>query len=215
MKDLPWAEEDAENVKKNLTKFGFESEEIIEVAHPLKEDLRNTWRVQIEDKIMSCQRQKKRMFVFVYFAGHGYINDRHETCIMLNDANPELNFYTLEGMVRSVGSSPRLYMLVLFDCCRISFDKQKEKESVLRSGPQAEEENKDGENLIMVFGCKPDWTVKGKSTLVVDLFQSLSNSADERGYVPLPGNLIYFKTQDKRNELTIRVTQPILLKKEI
>ena len=63
------------------------------------------------------------MFVFVYFAGHGYMNERHQTCIMLNDDNPDLNFYILEQLVRSVGSSPRIYMLALFDCCRISYDK--------------------------------------------------------------------------------------------
>ena len=34
MKDIPWAKEDAENVKENLTKFGFKPEEIIEVANP-------------------------------------------------------------------------------------------------------------------------------------------------------------------------------------
>ena len=76
----------------------------------------------------------------------------------------------------------------------------------MRSGPQEEEEHKNGENLIMVFGCKPNLTVSGKSTLVVDLFDCLSKSADERGNVPLPGKLIYFKTKDKRNELTIRVS---------
>ena len=80
--------------------------------------------------------------------------------------------------------------------------------SVSRSLPTIleEDENKDGENLILVFGCKPKGIVSGKSTLVIDLFDYLENSADERGYVSLPGNLVFFKTQDKRNELTTRVS---------
>ena len=48
--------------------------------------------------------------------------------------------------------------------------------------------------------------------MVVDFFDYLYGSADENGYVPLNGNLIYFKTQDMRNEIVHRVTKPTLLK---
>ena len=108
------------------------------------------------------------MFAFVYFAGHGYMNDEHQTCIMLNDEDPELNFFLLEQLLRAVGSCPRLYTFAVFDCCRISYDKSKER--VSRSGPSSQEESKDGENLILVFGCKPNWKVAGESTLVIDFF---------------------------------------------
>ena len=66
--------------------------------------------------------------------------------------------------------------------------------------------------MILIFGTKPGKKVDAKSTLVVDFFEYLHNSADENGYVPLNGNLIYFKTQDMRNEITFRVTKPTLLK---
>ena len=45
--DIPSAEKDAENFKENLTKFGFTSDEIIEVAHPKKEDM-NAMKSRIE-----------------------------------------------------------------------------------------------------------------------------------------------------------------------
>ena len=66
--------------------------------------------------------------------------------------------------------------------------------------------------MILIFGTKPGKRVEAKSTLVVDFFDYLYKSSDENGYVPLNGNLIYFKTQDMRNEITCRVTKPTLLK---
>ena len=119
MENIPSAEKDAENVKENLTKFGFTPDEIFEVAHPKKEHMIDM-KSKIEKKIAYCEREDKKVFVFVYFAGHGYMNDKHKTCIMLNDANPESNFFILEQKVRSYALSPHLYILAVFDCCRTS-----------------------------------------------------------------------------------------------
>ena len=99
----------------------------------------------------------------------------------------------MEQKVRSAAKSPQIYILALFDCCRIKYEKEMEK--LTRSGGQEKiDESKKDENLILIFGCSPNWTVPSKSTLVTDFFDFLSNGADRRGYVILPGNLYYFKT---------------------
>lgn len=119
LKDLPWAYQDCEDIKAFLPKLGFKDEEIVEVGNPFKEEIKKAWFDHVENKIDPLRRDGKKMFVFVYYAGHGCINVRGQTCICLNDSNSLLNIFNLEEKIRAVGKASQIYILGLFDCCRI------------------------------------------------------------------------------------------------
>ena len=109
--------------------------------------------------------------------------------------------------MRILSKGASAYVIGLFDCCRERLD--------TRGGPGVPTVAEYDENLILAFGCAPSRLTAAASTLAKDFFKFLVNSADENGYVALPGNMNFFHTRDHNNETLIKVSQPVLLRRKL
>jgi len=61
-------------------------------------------------------RLREITFVFVYYAGHGIMDNY--TFIVLNDVDPRKYRFPLEKFLRTLGTIPGAWVVGLFDCCR-------------------------------------------------------------------------------------------------
>ena len=72
--------------------------------------------------------------------------------------------------------------------------------------------SKNKDNFIITFGCPPTSTVDARSTIARAYFEFLQETADEKGYIVLPGNLNYWNGEDGKCEHSLKVPSgPILL----
>lgn len=133
-------------------------------------------------------RDKKRTFVFVYFAGHGMMKTR--TLAVLNQ--PEHPLYALDEKCNIMGSCPGVFVYAVYDCCRenvtpkieASIVELKQQHEAGRGAGDVEDLFKALEvidkrsHVISTFGCQPGAKVAERSTVAVDFFKELKDHAN-------------------------------------
>ena len=157
-------------------------------------------------KIAKATAENKKILIFWYYAGHAIQDNTVQ--MILNEAEGKY-IYPIELQLRALSKCGNAYVVGLLDCCRQKVSMQP---SLTRGGAGSVEPTEEGENIILAFGCPPSKFVPSASTLAMDFFAFLENSADAEGYIALPGNLNFFHTKDRKNETLVKVCQPALLR---
>ena len=193
-----------------LTKLDFSDNEIIVLEDPSYEETHMVVR-DVAIRVAKAKTEGRRLLTFWYYGGHG---TQENTVRSLHNTDTGRYQYRLEENLRSLAKGSSAYVIGLFDCCR---------EQTVRSGPiqrtvirasgargagalPARGNGDKDENLILAFGCPPSKMTDADSTLVKDFFDFLLGDADAEGNIALPGNLNFFKTEDRKNETLIKVT---------
>ena len=66
------------------------------------------------------ENSDEKLLLFVFYAGHGVIRKAH-TNIMFNEERDSDRYEDLEGLIlEETESKKRIYIIALFDCCRVS-----------------------------------------------------------------------------------------------
>ena len=183
-----------------LAKLNFKEDEIVLMEDPTYNEV-NIFIRELALRTAKLTKDMKNLLVFFYFAGHG-IQDN--TVSMLLNTSESKYFYRIESQLRTLAKCDSAYVVGMLDCCR--------EQPKTRGGPGFESDIEDGENIILAFGCPPSRYTPAESTLAKDFFKFLIDSADINGYIAVPGNLNFFKTEDRKNETLIKVTVPALLR---
>ena len=170
-------------------------------------------KMVVRDIAIRAARAKlegRRILTFCYYGGHG-TQDNYVRSVL--NSNSHRYFYNLEEQLRMLAKGPSVYVVGLFDCCRErSFSSEStprtDSEEVQTRGSPGSIESmvEKDENLIFAFGCPPSRMTAVQSTLVKDFFEFLLKDADQTGFISLPGNLNFFRTEDRTNETLIKVT---------
>ena len=79
-----------------------------------------------------------RLFLYVYYAGHGVMFDNSPTTqVVLNEADESKRYARLEFNLYNMASCLKnIFIIVVFDCCR----ERQSKEPIRRRGADAQEE---------------------------------------------------------------------------
>jgi len=115
--------------------------------------------------IYEAFQQNKRTLLFVYYAGHGLMDNT--TYCVVNGPRA----YPLEKQLRCIAKQKGSYVVGVFDCCR-----EKIPATAMRgsgAGPDDDddsleflaEQNVSHENFIITYGCQPSSGVAIKSTM--------------------------------------------------
>ena len=116
--NIPEALTDVKVVVRGLQHIGFDKSEITELINPDKESLKTLFN-KVMDQAYMNGKEGKETILFVYFAGHGAMDN--DTYIILN--GPKMAF-PLEKMLRTISKMTGTYVIALLDCCRekLSFE---------------------------------------------------------------------------------------------
>ena len=117
---------------------------------------------KLDARLLESSEEGKKTVVFVYYSGHGLMDER--SLIVLNDdaKRPKNAFmFPLERYLRTLSENPSNYMIALFDCCRARVPKKFR--NMLNADDEGEEEP--SRNLMFIFGCAPTSVVNQKSPL--------------------------------------------------
>ena len=106
---------------------------------------------------------RKGMVFFCYYSGHGVLEST--TKIILPDEvyKQHRNPFPLESRLRSLKVIEFTYVIGVFDCCRSIFKTPQQVTEHRGAIDQADEEEHEDHNLVLVFGCEPEYVVKAKS----------------------------------------------------
>jgi hypothetical protein len=148
-------------------KYGVREEEIKTIHEADFNMFKNAISEEADGLISANWLEKKKTFIFVYYAGHGIMQNM--TKVVCNTAARRARiFYPLEANLRALGHKKGAYVMGVFDCCRAAFvDPHR------GGGQQAQEEGEDDDdyrNCFLIFGCKPNSTVAAVSTVATEFF---------------------------------------------
>ena len=140
-------------------------------------------------------RGKQKTFVFVYYAGHGIMDNT--TYAVCNEATKRHKIrFPLELNLKALATEKGSYVVAVFDCCR-------ERLSDAMRGTGNTNQNlqdidmDDYVNYIFWFGCPPNSGVSANSTIAIDLFKQLKRVARPYdGSVILPLDLLTWHPGD-------------------
>ena len=200
---------DKENAVNYLKMLQFQDKEIMVLEDPSYQEIKMVVR-DIAIRAARAKLEGRRILTFCYYGGHG-TQDNYVRSVL--NSNSGHCFYNLEEQLRILAKGPSVYVVGLFDCCR-------ERSISTDSSPRADSDETEtrgtlgyiermvekDENLIFAFGCPPSRMTAVQSTLVKDFFEFLLKDADQTGFISLPGNLNFFRTEDRTNETLIKVT---------
>ena len=201
--DIPEVRQDMENIKKGVMGLGARMLDIESFQDANFQTLKELQRHLIQDLNNNAQ-QGERTCVFFYYAGHGMQNN-YTFCVL----NDKRNF-AIEQNLRILASIPKAYVVALLDCCREKLSE------AMRGGntEQPAEEEEEGMNLVITFGCPPSSGTPAKSEIAVAYFDRLRQKADVDGSVILPEALLSWRGTDGRCETLPLIKQSIKLMHE-
>ena len=107
-----------------LKHFGFEDVRMLQ--DPTYDEVKRAIHDLMMDIHVNKNRENSNTLSFVYFAGHGIIDNAgqsHQTEMLLNVAG--LVTYPLEKALSTLATAPGSYVVSVLDCCRESIEKPK------------------------------------------------------------------------------------------
>ena len=152
-------------MKKGVIGLGAKAMDIVIIEDIDFQTLKDLFDDLTERVANGWSRGQETTFIFVYYTGHGV--QTNYTYAVLNNPDPRRWRFPLEMHLRTLGTIPGAWVVGVFDCCRENF--------VL---PGRDSGNGDNDivdmsgyrNTFMSFGCPPNKSVPGISTLAVDYF---------------------------------------------
>jgi len=118
---LPAVDDDAANIRRGIKALGARDEDIIEIVDaqrgPLMKELQ-----QINRKcITQFETDGTNTLVFIYYAGHGIMNNYTEMVCNTADAGNVKWRVPIEKQMRILATNPGTFVLGVLDCCRENF----------------------------------------------------------------------------------------------
>lgn len=199
MGDLPTTEQDKENAIAAARRMGIPDEEIHCFTGVRAKELDQHWR-RLLRRMMEYCLEGKRMFMFLYCAGHGVADQQQY--FVLNDA--EHNLVAVEAKLRAMckGSEGNFSVFAVYDICRSELSKfaglrRGAEEHDVAGGPQL--------NYVAISGTDPRGTVPAASKLAVLLFREadLAAADHKHGLVKIPQFCIDFMGENGLVEKTM------------
>lgn len=167
---------------------------------------------KLDARLLEEADEGKKTMVFVYYTGHGLMDER--SLIVVNDdsTKPKNAFmFPLERYIRTISENPNNYMVALFDCCRARVPKKFR--NMLNCDDGGEEEP--SRNLMFIFGCAPTSVVNQKSPLArAFITQCDLGKKKNGGQVSFPMDFIFFKTKDAKPEIVTDCTHTLMFPKK-
>lgn len=134
----------------------------------------------IQTELNQNHEAGEKTLLWFYYAGHGVMKNL-VFAVTCDDKTP----YPLEKQLMILSSMPSCMVVGLFDCCRAPFPETHRGSSI--------EENAEADSAyqyIFYYGCPPNQTVPGKSTMAKNFFDQLKAKAHPYdGSVILPSSL--------------------------
>ena len=133
-------------------------------------------------------RQEPTLY-FIYYAGHGVMRNNQTYAVLGTEKDRIKALFPLEAQLRSLSKARGAAIVGVLACCRERFDTR-------GSGEAApyEELQGDEQNLYITFGCPPNRSVPGATTISKAYFAQLKERADGRtGAVTLPQALMFWQ----------------------
>ena len=206
--DIPNVDDDTINAKNGFKELGANLTEI-----QIYEDVNFKEFSEImnglQEKIIQNWAGKQRSLCFVYYAGHGVMDNM--TYAVCNHADKASKIrYPLQQRLKALSQLPGAYVCGIFDCCRERIS------PAMRGGfedPSANDgvNESDYINHIFWFGCQENSGVSANSDIAVEFFRELrrvANPAD--GSVTLPNDMQYWEPGDSGNIL-FKIKNPLKL----
>ena len=184
--DLPAVETDCLNVKQGIKELGARDEDIIEIANGQRTDIMKMFQQINRECITKYSVDQSNTLVFIYYAGHGIMNNYTEMVLNNNDAGNLKFRVPIEKQMRIIATNPGTFVLGVLDCCRENFVL-----STRGTGAAVEEEEEIESycNLFITHGCAPSTTVDAMSTISKKYFEKLRSFAKADGTVIIPGRM--------------------------
>ena len=141
---------------------------------------------------MNFTNGKQKTLFFVYYAGHGVMDNYTEAVCNGGEKATKLR-YKLEENLIALSQNPGCVVTAIFACCRAKLSNE------MRGGVQnrSVEDIDEDQKYIFFYGCPPNSGVQANSNISIDFFVELKKQANnEDGSVILPTAMQFFETED-------------------
>jgi len=157
----------------------------------------------LRQELLNNSTDGEKTLLWFYYAGHGVM--KNLVFAVTTDGTAP---YPLEAQLMNLSTTKNCYVLGTFDCCRAPFP-------TTHRGANAEEnleETTSPYNFIFYYGCPPNKTVPGKSTLAKAFFAKLNEKADPYyGSVVLPSSISHWHGTDGQANSNSNANTDLLL----
>ena len=117
--------------------------------------------------IKNWDDNKQKTLCFVYYAGHGVMDDNMTKAVCNQDDKKFL--YPLQGQLKALSQEPGAYIIGIFDCCREKITKEMRGNS--DHPPDDDINDEEYINHVFWFGCQENGGVAANSDIAVEFFK--------------------------------------------
>ena len=119
--DLPDVETDAMNIKRGVLSLGAREEDIIMLKNVQRTEMMKKLQQINRECIAQFQMDGTNTLIFIYYAGHGIMNNYTEAVVNNNEAGNAKFRFPIERQMRIIATNPGTFVLGVLDCCRENF----------------------------------------------------------------------------------------------
>ena len=114
--DLDQVPEDIKNMAAFFDDLQFDN--VIKTENPDEAKMSQSFG-EIKEILKKSHKDKsKPILLYVYFAGHGILQNTTKIVLNEDDPNPKMRYFDLESKLSSLSKLNNNYISAVFDCCR-------------------------------------------------------------------------------------------------